>query len=143
MENHVQHHHWPLPGDSIWSGFSIKCDPEYDIKCYRTFFICHLDNILIYSPDPNSHIKHMHLVLQRLLQHQFYVKADKCKFHNKNKENISFLGYNINTLGVSMDQKKVNALLDWPTPQTVKVLEIPEKKKLLWNPVAEMAFQKI
>lgn len=80
--------------------------------------IAYLDNILIYSPDLETHKKQVRLVLQRRLwQHNLYVKAEKCKFH---KTKISFLGYITDTSGVSMDQKKIDAVLNWPTPQTIK-----------------------
>lgn len=67
-----------------------------------------------------SHIQHVCMVLQKLLQHQLYVKTGKCKFH---KDNITFLGYIIDTTGVFMDQKKVDAVLNWPTPPIIKELQ--------------------
>lgn len=78
--------------------------------------IAYLNDILIYF----GHVKHVHLVLQRLLQHQLYVEVEKCELFFK--KSISFLGYNINITEVSMDNKKMKTVLDWPTPQTVKEL---------------------
>lgn len=37
--------------------------------------IAYLDDILIYSTDLETYQKQVHLVLQRLLEHQLYVKA--------------------------------------------------------------------
>ncbi len=45
--------------------------------------------------------------------------TEKCEFHQTN----TFLGYVISQDGVSMDDKKVQAVLDWPQPQTVKELQ--------------------
>lgn len=41
----------------------------------------YLDEILIYSPDSDSHVGHAVQVLQRLLENQLYVKAEKSEFH--------------------------------------------------------------
>ncbi len=82
--------------------------------------IVYIDDILIYSDSQEEHIRHVRSVLKRLLQHQLYVKAEKCEFH---QTNTSFLGYVISQDGVSMDDKKVQAVLDWPQPQTVKELQ--------------------
>ncbi len=81
--------------------------------------IVHIDDILIYSDTPEEHVRHVRSVLKRLLQHQLYAKAEKCEFHRTN----TFLGYVISQDGVSMDDKKVQAVLDWPQPQTVKELQ--------------------
>lgn len=45
------------------------------------FVFLYLDNILILSPDLDSHTQHVCLVLQRLLENHLYVKAEKCDFH--------------------------------------------------------------
>ncbi len=82
--------------------------------------IVYIDDILIYSNTQEEHVRHVRAVLKRLLQHQLYVKAEKCEFH---QTSTSFLGYVISQDGVSMDDKKVQAVLDWPQPQTVKELQ--------------------
>ena len=45
------------------------------------FVYVYLDDILIYSPDISSHRNHVSQVLQRLLENQLYVKAEKSEFH--------------------------------------------------------------
>jgi hypothetical protein len=42
-----------------------------------------IDNILVYSPDAETHKTHVCQVLEHLLQHQLYVKAEKCTFDQK------------------------------------------------------------
>lgn len=39
-----------------------------------------LDNILIYSTNIEEHTKHLRSVLQKLHEHQLYVKTFKCKW---------------------------------------------------------------
>jgi hypothetical protein len=59
-------------------------------------------------------------VLGRLLEHDLYVKAEKCEF---SKRAVSFLGYRISTLGVVMECDHVKAVRNWPTPTTVKEVQ--------------------
>lgn len=53
------------------------------------FVIVYLDDILAYSRNYSEHIKHVRLVLRRLLKHGLYIKAEKCEFH---QTELSFLG---------------------------------------------------
>ncbi len=82
--------------------------------------IVYIDDILIYSETYEEHVIHVRTVLKRLLQHQLYAKAEKCEFH---QETISFLGYIISSGGVAMDEQKVQAVVNWPQPTTLKELQ--------------------
>ncbi|KAL0154036.1 hypothetical protein M9458_050695, partial [Cirrhinus mrigala] len=82
--------------------------------------IVYIDDILVYSNTYDEHITHVRAVLQRLISHQLYAKEEKCEFH---LDKISFLGYVISPEGVSMDEQKVNAVLNWPRPKTLKELQ--------------------
>ncbi|XP_061703407.1 uncharacterized protein LOC133515119 [Syngnathoides biaculeatus] len=52
-------------------------------------------------------------VIQRLLQHQLFVKMEKCEFH---RASVSFLGFILAEEEIRMDPGKVDAALRWPTP---------------------------
>ncbi len=82
--------------------------------------IVYIDDILVYSRSIEEHIIHVRTVLTRLLQNNLFVKAEKCEFHITSTK---FLGYNISHTGVQMDNATVKAVLDWPTPKTVKKLQ--------------------
>ncbi|KAI2665814.1 Transposon Tf2-9 polyprotein [Labeo rohita] len=82
--------------------------------------VVYIDDILIYSTSYEKHVRHVRAVLQRLISHQLYAKEEKCEFH---LDKISFLGYVISPEGVAMDEKKVNAVLNWPQPTTLKELQ--------------------
>lgn len=51
-----------------------------------------------------------------LQQHRLYVKRSKCAF---GVSSISYLGHVITVAGVAMDLAKVQAVRDWPQPQSV------------------------
>ncbi len=82
--------------------------------------IVYIDDILIYSETYAEHVRHVRAVLKRLQQHQLYAKAEKCEFH---QETISFLGYVISSRGVDKDEQKVQAVVNWPQPTTLKELQ--------------------
>lgn len=84
------------------------------------FLISNIDDILIYSLDLESHVENVRFSIQKLLNNQLYVEAETCGFH---KIKISFLGYNIDTARVSMDQKKEHAVLQWLWNQPFHWLE--------------------
>ena len=84
-------------------------------KCALVFF----DDILIYSPDMPSHLCHLKQVLQLLVDHQWKVKLSKCAFA---QEQISYLGHIISGSGVATDPSKIQSIVDWARPTTIKKL---------------------
>ena len=76
-----------------------------------------LDDVIIYSEDPTLHVWHVRAILQILRDSKLYAKVEKCEFH---KESMKFVGYIISRAGIGMDLAKVSAILDWPTPKSVK-----------------------
>ena len=52
--------------------------------------VVYLDNILVYSDNPEQHLAHVWEVLTRLRCSRLYARADKCKFHCNLCE---YLGY--------------------------------------------------
>ncbi|KAI2647040.1 Transposon Tf2-6 polyprotein [Labeo rohita] len=84
------------------------------------FVFVYLDDILIFSPSLQVHTQRVHQVLQRLLENQLYVKAEKCEFHAKS---VMFLGYVVSAGEIKPDPAKVKAVAEWPFPDTRKALQ--------------------
>lgn len=78
------------------------------------FVMVYLDDILIYSPDLSSHLSHLRTVLDLLRGHKLYGKLSKCDFC---KNSVDYLGHVISAGGFSMEDSKVAAIRDWPTPR--------------------------
>ncbi|KAL0190891.1 hypothetical protein M9458_013589, partial [Cirrhinus mrigala] len=84
------------------------------------FVVVYIDDILICSQNMAEHRQHIQQVLHKLREHSLYLKLEKCEFH---RPSVQFLGYVISAEGVQMDQGKVQAILDWPQPTTIKELQ--------------------
>jgi hypothetical protein len=81
------------------------------------FVVVLIDDILVYSKNEDEHTKHLHIVLQRLRDHRLYAKLSKCDFWLRE---IKFLGHTISQDGVSVDLEKVQEVMDWKPPTTVR-----------------------
>ncbi|MGL5583251.1 MAG: reverse transcriptase/ribonuclease H family protein, partial [Cetobacterium sp.] len=101
---------------SVFQNYMNEIFREYLNK----FVIVYIDDILIYSHHQEEHITHVKLVLQKLREHQLYLKLEKCEFHTPS---VQFLGYVIDPDGVKMDQGKVEAITHWTLPKTIKELQ--------------------
>jgi hypothetical protein len=86
--------------------------PELD-----KFVVVFIDDILVYSKNEDEHTEHIHIVLQRLRDHRLYAKLSKSDFWLKE---IKFLGHTISQEGVSVDPKKLQEVMDWKPPTTVR-----------------------
>ncbi|XP_053319615.1 uncharacterized protein LOC128491323 [Spea bombifrons] len=67
-----------------------------------------------------EHRKHVRQVLNRLQENQLYAKIEKCTFETTR---IEYLGFIITPGHIEMDPKKVEAILQWPTPTSVKAVQ--------------------
>jgi hypothetical protein len=80
------------------------------------FVMVFIDDIFVYSKSKKEHEGHLHIVLQRLCDHQLYAKYNKCEFW---LGEISFLGHVISSEGISVDPSKVRDVLEWKPPRFV------------------------
>jgi hypothetical protein len=80
------------------------------------FVVVFIDDIPIYSKNPEDHAKHLHVILQRLRDHHLYAKFSKCEFW---LDTVKFLGHTISGDGISVDPSKVQEVMDWKLPTSV------------------------
>ena len=80
----------------------------------------YLDDILVYSADANEHEAHLRLVLERLGAHRLFAKRSKCSF---GESSVEYLGHFVGSGVRWMHPKKVEAVVQWSPPTTVKELQ--------------------
>ena len=74
------------------------------------FVIVFIDDILVYSKSHDEYERHLRLVLQRLRERKLYAKFSKCSFW---LEEVAFLGHIVRKEGVTVDQEKIKAVVEW------------------------------
>jgi hypothetical protein len=82
--------------------------------------VVYLDDILVYSKTYEEHVQHVRYVLTTLRDTDLRIKAEKTEFY---KQEVKFLGYIISREGLKMDSKKIEAIISWPKPTTVKEVQ--------------------
>lgn len=76
----------------------------------------YIDDIIVYSDTPEEHFHHLRVLFTRLRQAKVLAKGTKAKLF---RTSCDFLGHVIGAQGVSPQQKKVEAVANWPTPRSV------------------------
>ena len=61
-------------------------------------------------------MKHLRYVLERLQQEKLLINVKTCTFM---KTKLIYLGFVISRDGLKMHPKKVQAIIDWPSPRNI------------------------
>jgi hypothetical protein len=85
----------------------------------RKSVLVFFDDILVFSPSWSAHLSHLEEVLQLLSQHKLFAKLSKCCF---GLSKVDYLGHLVSGHGVEMDSSKVQAVMAWPVPTSLKQL---------------------
>ena len=83
----------------------------------RKFVLVFFYDILIYSSTWQEHLHHLQKVFHVLWQHTLYLKSSKCHF---GVSQIEYLGHIISFERVAMDSEKVQCMVNWPYPTSIK-----------------------
>jgi reverse transcriptase-like protein len=75
------------------------------------------DLIVAFEEDKILYQQQVDHVLQKIKDHDLFLKAKKCSFH---KKQVEYLGVIIGQGKVEMDPVKVEGIVKWPTLTTVK-----------------------
>lgn len=76
-----------------------------------------MDDFLIMTDDFEHHIELISTVLERLNKAGFLVNIEKSQFC---RSQIKFLGLHISENGIEADKSKIQSILDYPAPNTLK-----------------------
>ena len=79
----------------------------------------YIDDVLIASPTPEQHLRDLRTVFQRLTSHGIIINPNKCRL---GVSDLDFLGHHINRHGLTPLPEKVQAVRDFPQPQSQRQL---------------------
>jgi len=76
-----------------------------------------MDNVLVGTKTKEGHDEIVKEILRRLEENDLYVKPEKCVWKARK---IGFLDVVIGPNGIEIEEGKVEGVLSWPVPKTVK-----------------------
>jgi hypothetical protein len=88
-------------------------------KYLRKFVLVFFDDILVYSQNLADHLIHLAQVMSEFRQHGLKAKLSKCSF---GQPQVQYLGHIISGSGVQTDPSKIQDIVKWKTPHTLKKL---------------------
>lgn len=123
------------------------------------------DDILVYSPSIEVHVKQLRRVFELMHGNNLYAKKSKCFFAT---QRVEYLGHYIQAEGVSTDPQKIAAIKEWHVPINLKKLRgflglagyyrrfvmsfgtiarpltiLTKRDNFEWSEEAELAFEKL
>jgi hypothetical protein len=97
--------------------FQAMMDNIFMTMIKNWLVIVYMDDILIFADTKEELERITKLVLEKLREHDLFLKAKKCKFC---QTRIEYLGMIIEEGKISMDAVKLGGIRDWPVPTTLK-----------------------
>lgn len=84
------------------------------------FLFVYLDDIVVFSKSLDEHIQHLTLVFKRLREYNLKAQLHKCEFLRKE---VEYLGHVITPDGIKPNPGKIEAIVKYPIPKTVKEIK--------------------
>ena len=81
--------------------------------------LLYLDDVIVFSATVEQQMERLRLIFDRIRSAHLQLKPKKCHLC---QEEVSFLGHRVSAQGVTTEEDKVQAVREWPVPQTVKAV---------------------
>lgn len=105
--------------------FGIKIASEVFQEHFKEIFEIpgveiYIDDILIHAPTKEQHDKTLNRVLSLARKHNVKFNLEKCKF---GLQEVNYLGHKISNNGLTIDDRKIEAIRDMPSPKNKKDIQ--------------------
>ena len=98
--------------------FQTMMDDIFQEEIAQGWLCIYMDDMIIATEDDEIlHELHVNHILDKLEKYDLFLKPEKCKFH---QQEVECLGVIIGNSTVKMDPVKIQGIMEWPTPKTVK-----------------------
>ncbi|KAL0204234.1 hypothetical protein M9458_002252, partial [Cirrhinus mrigala] len=81
--------------------------------------LVYLDDLIVFGRTLEEHNQRLFKVLDRLQEEGLKLSLDKCQFC---RTSVTYVGHIVSQDGIATDPSKVEAVVNWPRPQTVTQL---------------------
>ena len=82
--------------------------------------IVYMDDIMIASSNMEEHLKVLKEVFERLVHNKLKLRLDKCEFL---QSQVKYLGFNVTSKGIRADDKGIEAVQNFPTPEKIQTVQ--------------------
>jgi len=82
--------------------------------------LVYLDDVIVFGENLGVHNERLREVFDRMRKYNLKLQPDKCEFLRKE---VSYLGHVIGQTGVRPDEKRIEAVRDYPEPKTTRELK--------------------
>ena len=106
--------------------FGLSQDPAYFQRLINKvikglpFAFGYLDDVLIHSPDIETHLQHIRIFFQRLREADLKLKNSKCNYF---KTHVQYLGHLVSGKGIRPLPEKLDSIKKMPAPTTPKEIK--------------------
>jgi Reverse transcriptase (RNA-dependent DNA polymerase) len=97
--------------------FQAMMDNIFMTMIDNQLVIVYMDDILIFADTKEQLERILKLVLEKLQEHDLFLKAKECKFY---QTKIEYLGMIIEEGRIAMDSIKLGGIRAWPVPTMLK-----------------------
>ena len=84
------------------------------------FAIAYMDDILIYSPDEKTRLKHLEIIFKKLKKAKLKIKISKCSFL---KKHLHYLGHLLSVDGILPMKEKTATIRELVPPTNVHEIQ--------------------
>jgi hypothetical protein len=104
--------------------FGLTCAPSVFqrlmdlVLCGLSYETCmvYLDDIIVYATDFQEHLQRLEQIFERLRSANLKLHPDKCCLLRRK---VAFLGHVVSADGIEVQDAKVEAVRQWPTPRNL------------------------
>jgi hypothetical protein len=97
--------------------FQCMMDEIFRDMKHEKWIIIYMDDIFIFTRTKQDNITFTKRVLQKLREHDLYLKPEKCSFWTTK---VEYLGLIIEENSIMMDPIKLDGITKWKTPENIK-----------------------
>ena len=98
--------------------FQTMMDDIFQEEITQGWLCIYMDDMIIATEDDEIlHELRVNHILDKLEKYNLFLKPEKCRFHQCEVEYLSVI---IGNGTVKMDPIKIQGIMEWPTPKTVK-----------------------